>query len=231
MKLIHGDCAKELKKIPDRCVDMVMCDPPYGVTDCEWDTIVPFEPMWEELRRIVKPNGAIVLFTCQPFTTKLINSNMKMFRYCWIWKKNRATGFLSANERPLNNYEELAVFSQQRIRYRPQGVIHSIKKIKKSKTTEIYTNRKTEFYTSGTNYPKRVLEFDCVQNNVHPCQKPVELLEYLIRTYTEENDVVLDFCMGSGSTGVASLNLNRQFIGIELNTEYFEIARNRICMV
>ncbi len=228
MKLIHGDCAKELKKIPDRCVDMVMCDPPYGVTDCDWDTIVPFEPMWEELRRIVKPNGAIVFFTCQPFTTKLIASNLKMFRYCWIWKKNRATGFLSAQSRPLNNYEELAVFSQQRIRYYPQGVVHSIKKIKKSSCTEIYTNRKTEFYTTGTNYPKRVLEFDCVQKNVHPSQKPVELIEYMIRTYTEENDVVLDFTMGSGSTGVASLNLNRQFIGIELNTEYFEIARNRI---
>lgn len=228
MKLIHGDCLEHLSKIPDQSIDMVMCDPPYGVTDCAWDTIIPFAPMWDEIKRITKPRSPIVIFSCQPFTTQLIISNQKMFRYCWIWKKNRATGFLGARLRPMNNYEEIVVFSQKTTNYYPQGVIPLVKKARQAIFSEVYSNRNQEYLTTGTNYPKRVIEYQCVNHGVHPTQKPVPLLEFLIRTYTLKNDVVLDFAMGSGTTGVACKNLNRQFIGIELNTEYFEIARNRI---
>ncbi len=323
MKLLNGDCMKLMKEIPDGSVSLILCDPPYGTTECSWDSVLPFEPLWKEYRRVLKVNGVAALFCVQPFTTKLINSNMKDFRYCWYWVKNMATGFAYARYQPMRKVEDVAVFicnkpgqnnrgkhrelreymltelrksgktradinralgnsmsghyftrgeqfvlptdaawktlqevtghfnrsyddvwneytselggtkdGQQGATYNPQGV----KKVANGKTKTSNRRPEGQFYALDgktyvprfTNYPKNVLHFDS-ERGYHPTQKPVPLLEYLVRTYTNEGDLILDNCMGSGSTGVAVKRVGgRRFIGMEQNKIYFDIAQKRI---
>lgn len=235
--LKHGDCIDLMKDIPDGSIDMILCDLPYGTTDCKWDSVIPFEPLWMQYKRIAKVNGAIVLFSAQPFTTKLIYSNLKNFKYCWYWKKNNATGFCFAKYQPMRNIEDICVFYRKMPTYNPQGLkrIENPKVLKKNiKGDSIYKadTLSKEFKSLFTNYPKNVLEFaneaTSNRNRFHPTQKPVALLEYLVKTYTNLGDTVLDNCMGSGSTGVACMNTGRNFIGMELNEKYFDIAKRRI---
>lgn len=219
-----------MKDIPTGSIDMVLCDLPYGTTNCKWDEIIPFEPLWEQYRRVVKPNGAIVLFSAQPFTTKLIQSNFKQYRYNWYWKKNNATGGIFCKVQPMRCIEDICVFYEKMPTYNPQG----LKKLKTAvvrepKTASVYRDKKNPSVQTHTGYPKHLLEFKGEsKNRVHPTQKPVDLIEYLIKTYTNIGETVLDNCMGSGSTGVACVNTGRKFIGIELEDKYFEIAKQRI---
>ena len=231
--LRQGDCLELMKDIPDGSVDLVLTDPPYGTTACKWDSVIPFEPMWAELKRIIKPNGAIVLFGGEPFSSALRMSNIKQYKYDWVWEKNKASGHLNAKKQPLRKYEYISVFYGEQCTYNPQGTTKTIpKSIKVSKSNRSNTfGAEKDFITSGiTNYPTTKLVFHNLWGNnaIHPTQKPVALLEYLIKTYTNEGETVLDFTMGSGSTGVACVNTNRNFIGIELDEEYFEIAKKRI---
>ena len=219
-----------MKNIPNKSVDMILCDLPYGTTACKWDTIIPFELLWEQYNRVIKDNGAIVLFGKQPFTTLLINSNLKNYKYSLIWKKDNHDNPMMAKKRFLNITEDISVFYKKQCTYNPKKKI-KINKITKQGRGESLSQantRKTEYLQYYTNYPKNILEFKRDLPNIHPTQKPVALLEYLIKTYTNEGELVLDYCMGSGSTGVACKHLNRRFIGIELDKEYFEIANNRI---
>jgi site-specific DNA-methyltransferase (adenine-specific) len=242
IELMQGDCLVRMKEIPDGSIDMVLTDPPYGTTACKWDSIILLEPMWEQLKRIIKPNGAIVMTASQPFTTTLISSNMKMFRYCWVWDKAKATNFMSAKCMPLLKTEDVCVFSyatsnsmsKLKMNYYPQG----IKAVDWDKTNGNNVGGKVakarcavfkgDYKQKVTGYPKNIIDIPNDNNKLHPTQKPVALMEYLIRTYTNENETVLDFTMGSGSTGVACVNTNRNFIGIELDETYFNIAKNRI---
>ena len=241
--LMQGDCLERMKEIPSGSVDMVLTDPPYGTTACKWDSIIPLEPMWEQLKRIIKPNGAIVMTASQPFTTTLIASNMKMFRYCWVWEKVRPTGFANAKKQPLRCVEDVVIFYKSLPTYNPQGLIRVDKLCKNSNTAGGDTLRcdteasagKGGLRTGGgeymqefTNYPRQILRFTQDGDKVHPTQKPVALMEYLIKTYTNEGETVMDFTCGSGTTGVACANTGRKFIGIELDAGYFEIAKNRI---
>ena len=228
MQLIHGDCLEKMKDIPDGSVDCIITDPPYGTTACKWESVIPFEPMWEQLKRITKKNGAIVLFGSQPFTSALVMSNPKMFKYEWVWEKTIKTGFQLANKRPLKQHELISVFYQLHPTYNPQGIIVYGKKNKRGSTGQNWSELKEkEYIQEFTNYPTQILKIPSQGNTVHPVQKPVELMEYLIRTYSNEGETVLDFTMGSGTTGVACKNLNRKFIGIELDPEYFKIAERR----
>ena len=222
-------------------VDCILTDIPYGTTACKWDNVIPFKPMWERLNKLIKSNGAICLFGSQPFTSALISSNFEMFKYEWVWVKSRTVGFLNAKNAPLKKHENILVFSKGKTSngnknnmiYNPQGLIE-INKKKKSVhqgNNTIVGNRPSrnkEYICKYKGYPNSLLEFKNESKQVHPTQKPVDLLEYLIKTYTNENDVVLDFTMGSGSTGVACMNTNRKFIGIELDENYFNIAKDRI---
>jgi site-specific DNA-methyltransferase (adenine-specific) len=237
MILINGDCLKEMKKIPDNSVDMVLTDPPYGTTACKWDSIIPLEPMWEQLKRVIKPNGAIVMTASQPFTSVLVSSNLKQFKYDWTWKKPKGTGHLNAKKQPMRDKEDIVVFYAKQCTYNPQKTKGEPYKDKAGKDHDsntsmtdsygAYTNKRED--NNGFRYPKQVQCFPVVERNtVHPTQKPVALMEYLIRTYTNEGETVLDFTMGSGTTGVACKNLGRDFIGIELDKDYYNIARNRI---
>lgn len=219
-----------MKKIPDGSIDLVLTDPPYGTTACKWDTIIPFEPMWEQLKRVTKKNGAIVLFGSQPFTSALVMSNPKMFKYEWVWVKSKATGFLDCKKRPLNNVETIDVFSSGTPIYYPQMIEGKTHKNGGFATgpANVYGDFSNRTHTeSNLYYPKRTIYFK-TEHGLHPTQKPVALMEYLIKTYTNEGETVLDFTMGSGTTGVACKNLNRNFIGIELDKDYFEIAKARI---
>ncbi|MGR5347292.1 DNA-methyltransferase [Vibrio mediterranei] len=233
--LIHGDCLEELKAIPDNSIDMVLADPPYGSTACPWDSIIPLDLLWEQLRRIVKPRGAIVMTASQPFTTTLISSNLKMFKYCWVWEKNLSTNFLHAKRQPLRNTEDIVVFYQSPGSYYPiktQGhkPTQSAKGVSSGKLWHGKNVRNSEGGKTDR-YPATIIKDIKVvdpKKRVHPTQKPVELMEYLIKTYTTPGETVLDFTMGSGSSGVAAKNLNRHFIGIELDDKYFEIAKERI---
>lgn len=244
INLYHGDCLELMKSIPDKSVDMVLCDPPYGTTACKWDNVIPFEQMWNELKRITKDNGAICLFGSEPFSSHLRLSNLKMFKYDWIWDKKRPSNFFSAKFQPLNDTENIIVFSKGGanvgsnipMKYYPIGVITCHKETRNSKSIgggagigkgngSLYNKL---YVQKNTNYPKKTLSFIRDSDTFHPTQKPVPLLEYLIKTYTQENETVLDFTMGSGSTGVACKNLNRKFIGIEKDDKYFEIASRRI---
>ena len=223
-----------MKDIPTKAVDLILCDLPYSVTACEWDNIIPFPLMWEQYKRIIKPNGAIVLFSIQPFTTKLIHSNLKDFRYCWYWKKNNKTGAPFAKVQPMRCIEDICVFYSKKPTYNPQGLKKLEKPIiSRSKRNSIYDAfREKDYKQEYTKYPVHFLEIknEAVDSRkrYHPTQKPVALLEYLIKTYTNEGETVLDNCMGSGSTGVACVNTGRKFIGMELNEKYFEIAKQRI---
>lgn len=228
IKLLQGDCLELMKDIPDGSVDMILCDLPYGITKCKWDSVIPFDVLWERYSRVIKDNGAICLFSQMPFSAMLVSSNLQMYRYEWIWKKSNSTGFLNANKMPLKTHESINVFYKKLPTYNPQFTQGKPYKATCSSQTANYG----EFYkittvSDGRRYPIDVLEFNS-ETGLHPTQKPVALLEYLIKTYTNERDTVMDNCMGSGSTGVACKNLNRNFIGIELDKNYFDIAKERI---
>ena len=235
--LMKGDCLERMREIESGSVDMILTDPPYGTTQCKWDSVIPLEPMWEQLKRIIKPNGAIVMTASQPFTSVLVCSNMKMFKYDWCWKKPKGTGHLNAKKRPMRDKEDILVFCDGVPPYNPQFSTGEPYKDKAGKDRlgvssmtycyGKYTNYREDNH--GTRYPKAVIEFGVVERGtVHPTQKPVALMEYLIKTYTNEGEKVLDFTMGSGSTGVAAANLGRKFIGIEMDDHYFEVAKGRI---
>jgi len=237
INLMLGDCLERMKEIESGSVDMILTDPPYGTTACKWDSIIPLEPMWEQLKRIIKPNGAIVLFGAEPFSSALRMSNIKNYKYDWIWEKNTITGHTLAKVRPLLNVENISVFGcfsmmPQKFNgtYNKIGAIKiGAKKYKNKKPIDCtYTSRKANKTTeSFTNYPKRILKYNN-EKGLHPTQKPVALMEYLIKTYTNESETVLDFTAGSFTTGVACANLNRKFIGIEMDKGYFDIGVNRI---
>lgn len=243
-KLMLGDCLERMNEIPDGSVDMILCDLPYGTTACKWDSVIPFEALWHQYRRLISNNGVIALFGSEPFSTKLRSSNMEMYKYDWIWRKNTMTGFLHAKNMPMKNYEIISVFSKggmghrsvlgdRRMVYNPQGVTMINKEHGGGlrKTGGVFGKRPSQkeiYMQEGTGYPCAILDFDSVANRTHPTQKPVALLAYLIETHSFPGDLVLDNCMGSGSTGVACARTGRNFIGIEREPKYFESAKNWI---
>lgn len=233
-KLYNGNCLEVMDLIEDKSIDLILCDLPYGTTNCKWDTVIPFEPLWKQYNRIIKTDGAIVLFSAQPFTTSLINSNIKNYKYSWYWIKNTTTGFAFSKYQPLRKVEDINVFYKKAPLYNPQGLKKLDKPItckKKSKTKDgIYRHNTLlkEYVQEYTNYPNNILHFNKETNCIHPTQKPLDLLEYLIKTYTKKNEIVLDNCFGSGSTGVACSNTDRKFIGIELEKDYYYRGKNRI---
>ena len=231
IRLIHGNCLKKMKDIPDGSIDAVIADPPYGTTSCKWDTCIPFEPMWEQLKRIIKPNRVIVLFGSQPFTSALVMSNPKMFKYEWVWDKGQGTGFLNAKKQPLRSCENISVFYDKQCTYNPQmrtGFKPYTCKQGDTKTQNYGKQTGAVTVSDGSRFPLTRIEFVRDKEKVHPTQKPVALMEYLIKTYTNKGETVLDFAMGGGTTGVACKNLNRNFIGIELDPKYFKIAKGRV---
>ena len=232
-----------MKCIPDKSIDMILCDLPYGTTASNWDKIIDAEKMWEQYERIINDRGAIVLFSSGSFTNKLINSNPNLYRYKWIWIKTRKGNFVNAKNRPLTNFEEICIFSKgitantkhedRKMKYYPQGLIEVEPKLKSSSRKfgnmhGVRKSHKEKYVRVHENYPTDVLYYNSVGKGLHPSQKPLDLIEYLIKTYTLENEVVLDNCMGSGTTAVAAMNTNRQYIGFELDDENYEIATNRI---
>jgi len=240
IELMHGDCLDMMKSIPDSSVDMILCDLPYGTTACKWDAVIDLQQMWAQYRRVAKPSAAIVLTAAQPFTTALIASNMREFAYCWVWDKKFAANFVQAKRMPLRVHEDVVVFcaSGKTPTYYPQMTPRD-KPIKKggNKQSAAIPIRQTEasaaFSAAGKTYdekcPETIIEFNCREGRgLHPTQKPVALMEYLIRTYTNECDIVLDNCMGSGTTGVACVNTGRKFIGIEMDNDFFILAKDRI---
>ena len=229
--MLHlGDCLDVMQDIPDGSVDMVMTDPPYGTTACKWDAVIPFEPMWAQLKRIVKPNGAIVLMASQPFTSALIMSNVVMFRYDLKWIKTQATGFYNANRMPLRAHEDIIVFYQSLPSYNPQKTAGEPYVQKRGSASEVYQGKDLSVTVNetGMRHPLSWRVFQRDADKTHPTQKPVALMEYLIRTYTNAGETVLDFTMGSGTTGVAAANTGRRFIGIEMDADYFTVASARI---
>ena len=231
-KIYNEDCHAGMKRIPYGSVDAIICDLPYGTIHCSWDSVIPFDKLWEQYNRIIKKNGAIVLFGSEPFSTAIRMSNLKNFRYDWIWEKSKCADFLNAKIRPLKTHEVISVFSNGRCNYYPQGL---------TKCNKIATNGRNKFGNSSSewnhdktyvqefcNYPTTILQFDNDSDSFHPTQKPVDLLRYLIRTYSNEGDTILDNCMGSGTTAVACIREKRHFIGFELNKEYFDKACKRI---
>lgn len=232
-QVILGDCLEIMKNIPDKSIDMILCDLPYGTTACKWDTIIPFEPLWEQYKRIIKNNGAIVLTASQPFTSALVMSNIKMFKYSWVWIKTKASGHLDAKNKPMKKHEDVLVFGNKGFpNYYPQGLVDGEFKTGRNvdMTGRVYSQYKNHGTSKKGNYPKTTLEIANPSNkgNLHPTQKPVALFEYLIKTYTNEGDLVLDNCAGSGTTGVACKNTNRNYILIEKEPEYIEIIHNRL---
>lgn len=246
MKLMHGDCLELMKEMPDKSIDLILCDLPYGTTKCKFDTKIPLQPLWQQYTRIIKEHGAVLLFSTQPFTTELIQSNRKMFRYEIIWKKTLPTGFLNAKKMPMRYHENICVFYKHLPTYNP-----IMRKVERKDIGRVRTNggkaqQYNEFRTedwkyveTGERYPGDVIEFSNWNGALfgktenatkHPAQKPVSILEYLIKTYTNEGDVILDNCMGVGSTGVACVNTGRKFIGMELDNHYYKIACRRIEM-
>jgi len=235
--LRQGDCLKVMKTIEDNSIDAIITDPPYGTTACSWDSVIDFNLMWEQLNRIIKPNGAIVLFGSEPFSSALRMSNIKNYKYDWVWEKTSATGHLNAKKIPMKAHENLLVFYKKPPTYNPQKTSGHERKVSKAehktncKESEAYNKgQKLTTYDSTERYPRSVQIFasDKQKIKLHPTQKPIALMEYLVKTYTNENEVVLDFTMGSGSTGVACKNTNRKFIGIEQDEKYFKIAQDRI---
>lgn len=234
IELWQGDCLELMNDIPEKSVDCIITDLPYGTTQCKWDTIIPFEPLWKQYNRIIKDNGAIVLFGTEPFSSHLRLSNLKNYKYDWIWDKVKGTGFLNAKRQPMRNHELISVFYKKQCTYNPQKTYgHKMKKSYRSKDlqTDVYGEMKNDYtYESTERYPRSIQVFstDTQNSSLHPTQKPVALIEYLIKTYTNEGELVFDSCMGSGTTGVACINTNRRFIGIELDNNYFKIAKERI---
>lgn len=236
-KLMLGDCLERMREITDGSVDMVLTDPPYGTTACKWDAVIEFTPMWDNVRRVLKPNSAAVFTASQPFTSALVMSNPKAFHQAIVWSKNKPSGHLNAKKRHLTGHEDIIVFCEGVPTYNPQKwQSRPANKATRTKSTPVYGSQVSTTYEGGQpdRYPTTVLPFPVVNNDgtgdgrYHPTQKPVALMEYLIRTYTNEGDTVLDFTMGSGTTGVACANTGRNFIGIERDEAYFEISQNRI---
>ena len=224
-RFYSGDCLEVMKEIPDGVIDMILCDLPYGTTACKWDTIIPFEPLWAQYRRITKPNAAIVLTASQPFTSALIMSNVDEFKYCWFWKK-RPVNFLNAKKQPMRNIEEVAVFGGST--YFPQGLKQCLKINRRSNSTETNNLHNKENISEFTNYPNQVIEITNGERGIHPTQKPVALFEYLIKTYTNERALVLDNCAGSGTTAVACENTGRRWVCIEKDETYYAKACERL---
>ncbi len=242
LRLIHGECLEVMDKLIAEgvIVDAIITDPPYGTTACSWDSIIPLDAMWERLNKLIKPNGAIVLFGAEPFSSLQRSSNLKMFKYDWVWSKSKAQHFAQAPYRPMTNHETISVFSKggtaknakNRMVYNPQGTESCNRECKgKSAKHSEHRQRKTDqddYVQTTTNYPKTILSIANEGGTKHPTQKPIAIMEYLVKTYTNEGEIVLDFTMGSGTTGVACKLTNRNFIGIELDEEYFKIAEKRI---
>jgi len=237
INLMHGDCLELMKDIPDGSVDMILCDLPYGTTACKWDTVIPFAPLWEQYKRVTKRNAAIVLTASQPFTTALIGSNMREFRYSWVWDKVRGSNFQNARRQPMKCHEDVCVFYAAQPTYNPQhwyGKPYATKERNRAREVEGLSGGSAAIVCAATvsedgrRYPLSIVRLARDGSRTHPTQKPVALMEYLIRTYTNEGETVLDNCFGSGTTGVACVNTNRRFIGIEKDDKYFEIARKRI---
>lgn len=232
--IYNMDCIVGMQQMKDKSVDMILCDLPYGTTHCRWDSIIPFNLLWQEYERIIKDNGAIVLTAAQPFTTNLINSNNKMFKYCWYWIKNHVTGYPFAKYQPLRCVEDICVFYKKSPTYNPQGLIKldkpKVRQRKKTQSEHIYGEDALlgEYEVCFTNYPRQTLEFKCQRDGLHPTQKPEAMFEYLIKTYTNEGDLVLDNCMGSGTTAVACINTDRDYIGFELDKKHYNTACNRV---
>ena len=236
-QLYNDDCLTKMGDIPDHSVDMILCDLPYGTTQCKWDAIIPFDALWAHYTRIIKSNGAIVLTACQPFTSALVMSNIKWFKYDWTWEKTKITGVLNAKKQPVRCKEDILVFYKNQPTYNPQGLI-KIDRMSGTGATKANENGNATGRITQTesgkylqeygNYPRNVLKIASEGGTVHPTQKPVALMEYLIKTYTNTGETVLDNCMGSGTTGVACVNTNRNFIGIERDAKYFDIATTRI---
>jgi site-specific DNA-methyltransferase (adenine-specific) len=245
MELIHGDCLEKMKTIPDQSIDMILCDLPYGTTACKWDVVIPFELLWEQYKRIIKDHRAIILFGSEPFSSHLRMSNLQWFKYDWYWRKSRPSGYVNAKLKPLKDIETISIFSNgytangssENMIYHPQGLRKVDKEWSRPKNymsgdkgvNPARESNQLSRVIENEGYPRQVLDFKNQNNNViHPTQKPVDLCEYLILTYSNEGETVLDNCMGSGSTGVACINTKRNFIGIEKDDNYFEIAKNRI---
>ena len=228
IQLLQGDCLELMKEIPDKSVDMILCDLPYGTTACKWDMIIPFELLWKQYERIIKDNGAIVLTASQPFTSALVMSNPKLFKYEWIWEKEQGVNFMLSKKQPMKVHENILIFSKKQIKYNPIMTIGRPYISGKGTSGDVTGNvTKIQTKNGGTRFPKSIIKINR-ETGLHPTQKPVALFEYLIKTYTNEGETVLDNCMGSGTTGVACINTNRNFIGIELDPEYFKIAEKRI---
>ncbi len=241
IRLMLGDCIELMKEIDDGSVDAVIADPPYGTTACKWDSVIPLEPMWAQLKRVIKPNGAIVLFGSQPFTSVLVMSNLKWFKYCWVWDKGRGANYLNFKYQPSKVHEDIIVFGKMASSYSKKGNMKYFPQMTEGKPyvqqqgrasystcrDEKTRNKKVTTENSGTRFPKSIQSFK-PETGFHPTQKPVALMEYLIKTYTNEGETVLDFTMGSGTTGVACVKTKRDFIGIELDDGYFKIAEQRI---
>ncbi len=238
VNLMHGDCLELMKTIPDGSVDLIVASPPCGIIACKWDIVIPFKQMWNEINRVIKPNCATVLITSQPFTSSLIMSNIENFKYSWIWSKNKCSGHLNAKIMPMKYHEDIVVFSNGKARYYPQDTKgHAAMNYAVNNQNNI-NGKHNGVVTEGgktDRKPRSIIECDVVNNDgsndggrFHPSQKPIALIEYLIKTYTIENENVLDFTMGSGTTGFACINTNRNFTGIELDDNYFKIATNRI---
>jgi len=227
-KIYNEDCLEGMKRIPDKSVDMILCDLPYGITQNKWDSVIPLDSLWKEYNRIIKDNGAIVLTASTPFDKVLGVSNIKNLRYEWIWKKNNVTGHLNAHRMPMKEHENILVFYNKQPTYNPQGLVQFNKTTRRGSNGSNYGKSNTENFQEFTNYPRSILEFSYDKNKLHPTQKPIALFEYLIRTYTNEGEIVLDNCIGSGTTAVACINTNRNFIGFELDKHYCDIANERI---
>ena len=244
-KIYNEDCLEGMKRIEDKSVDMILCDLPYGTTACKWDTVIPFEPLWEQYKRIIKDSGVIALFGSEPFSSALRMSNIKEYKYDWYWKKTKAVGFQHSKNKPMKIIETISIFSKapmghisqlgdKRMMYNPQGIIPTKTKV----VSEVWhgnmmgarPNQVGKEYMAYTNFPNDFLEYKqpVGKESIHPTQKSVELEEYLIKTYTNETETVLDNCMGSGTTAIACINTNRNYIGFELDNTYFNIANNRI---
>lgn len=232
--LMQGNCLERMKEIPDECIDLILTDPPYGTTACKWDSVLPLEPMWDQLRRVIKPNGVIIMTAAQPFTSILVCSNLDMFKYDWVWEKPSAKGHLNAKKQPMRAHESVLVFYKKQPTYNPimtDGHVRKVSFKRKTLSSNVYNkNTSDTSYDSTKRYPRSVqlIKQDTQKSSLHPTQKPVELMEYMIKTYTDEGETVLDFTMGSGTTGIACVNTGRKFVGIELDGDYFNVAKERI---
>ena len=246
IELFHGDAIEVMKQLPDGIIDLVLCDPPYGTTECSWDAIIPLDQMWEQIFRISKPLATFVFTASQPFTSMLGASNMEMLKYAWVWEKNRPTGHVHAKNKPMKKHEDVLIFSRgttahasqssRRMTYNPQGLTAlpepKVRRVNTVGDETVLSHRKSHRDTVRVveGFPHSILQYNTPSKDerVHPTQKPIDLFEYLVKTYSNEDEVVLDFSMGSGTTGVACVNTNRNFIGIEKNLDFFRIAKTRI---